>query len=143
MALNPGERTAERTDGALPLEFYGIAGSGGKDSSFGRKLALPVPPGLVLGPIVQKFAFGAYWTGWPVGEDLIDTKTLAVWAGWLVAVLALGFRGPVVRRARVAVVVVVSLMVAVYLVPHSLRGSTLDYEQLEEGVPAEDAIRTG
>jgi hypothetical protein len=99
--------------------------------------------GLILGPIVQKYAFGAYWTGWPVGEDLTDTKTLAVWAGWVIAVLALGFRGPVVGRARVAVVVAVSLMVAVYLVPHSLRGSTLNYEQLEEGVPAEDAIRTG
>ena len=24
--------------------------------------------GLVLGPIVQKYAFGAYWTGWPFGE---------------------------------------------------------------------------
>jgi hypothetical protein len=127
----------------LPLEFYGIAGSGGKDSSFGRKLALPVPQGLVLGPIAQKFAFGAYWTGWPVGEDLTDTKTLVVWPGWVIAVLALGFRGSVVGRARVSVVVAVSLMVAVYLAPRSLRGSTLDYEQLEEGVPAEDAIRTG
>jgi hypothetical protein len=43
-ALNPGERTAGRTDGALPIEFYGIAGSGCKDSSLGRKLALPASP---------------------------------------------------------------------------------------------------
>jgi hypothetical protein len=34
-------------------------------------------------------------------------------------------------------------MLAVYLVPHSLRGSTLDYRQLERGVPVEEAIQTG
>ena len=26
--------------------------------------------GLILGPIVQKYAFDAFWTGWPLGEDL-------------------------------------------------------------------------
>jgi len=33
--------------------------------------------GLILGPIVQKFAFDAFWTGWPFGHDLTDNKTLA------------------------------------------------------------------
>ena len=37
----------------------------------------------------------------------------------------------------------VLVMIAVYLVPHSMRGSTLDYEKLEEGVSVEDAIRSG
>ena len=32
--------------------------------------------GLILGPMVQKYAFDAYWTGWPFGEDLTDNKTL-------------------------------------------------------------------
>jgi len=31
--------------------------------------------GLILGPIVQHFAFGFYWTGWPFGGDLTDNKT--------------------------------------------------------------------
>ena len=38
--------------------------------------------GLVLGPIVQKYAFGAFWTGWPFGADLTDNKTLAMWLAW-------------------------------------------------------------
>ena len=35
------------------------------------------------------------------------------------------------------------VMLVVYLIPHSLRGSELDYERLEEGVPAKEAIKTG
>jgi hypothetical protein len=34
-------------------------------------------------------------------------------------------------------------MLAVYLVPHSMRGSELDYSQLEEGVDPAEAIETG
>ena len=30
--------------------------------------------GVILGPIVQKYAFGAYWTGWPFGGDLTDNE---------------------------------------------------------------------
>ena len=32
--------------------------------------------GMILGPIVQKYAFGAYWTGIPFGHDLTDAKNL-------------------------------------------------------------------
>ena len=32
--------------------------------------------GMLLGPIVQNFAFGDYWTGIPFGWDLTDNKTL-------------------------------------------------------------------
>ena len=61
--------------------------------------------GLVLGPIVQKYAFGAYWTGWPFGEDLTDNKTLAMWLAWVVAVVVLARRRePADRLARWAVV---------------------------------------
>lgn len=100
--------------------------------------------GLVLGPIVQKYAFGAYWTGWPLGGDLTDNKTLAMWVAWAIATLVV-VRGRDVLRARVrlAVLAAAVVMLAVYLVPHSLRGSQLDYEALDSGVRAEDAIRTG
>jgi hypothetical protein len=99
--------------------------------------------GLVLGPIVQKYAFGAYWTGWPFGGDLTDNKTAAMWLAWLVAVIVLA-RLPVERRAARATVVVAALvMIAVYLVPHSLRGSQLAYNQLDAGTSADDAVTTG
>jgi len=100
--------------------------------------------GLVLGPIAQKLAFGEYWTGWPYGYDLTDNKALLMWLVWLGACLVLGLkttRRP--RAGRVAVIAAALVMLVVYLIPHSLRGSELDYDRLEEGVPAKDAIRTG
>ena len=100
--------------------------------------------GLVLGPIVQKHAFGAYWTGWPFGEDLTDNKTLAMWLAWVVAVVGLGRRrDPADRKARWTVAAAAAVMLAVYLVPHSLRGSQLDYGKVEGGAAAKDAITTG
>jgi hypothetical protein len=100
--------------------------------------------GLVLGPIVQKYAFGAYWTGWPFGGDLTDNKTLAMWLAWVVAVAVLARRrDPADRRARWTVVAACLVTIAVYLVPHSLRGSQLDYAKVEAGGAAKDAITTG
>ncbi len=99
--------------------------------------------GLLLGPIVQKYAFGAFWTGWPFGEDLTDNKTLAMWLGWAAAVWVLGRREATERAARVAVVVAAVVMIAVYVVPHSLRGSQLDYARLEKNGAAGDALTTG
>jgi len=100
--------------------------------------------GLVLGPIVQKYAFGAYWTGWPFGEDLTDNKTLAMWLAWVVAVAVLARRRePGDRVARWTVVAACLVTIAVYLVPHSLRGSQLDYGKVEGGGAAKDAVTTG
>jgi hypothetical protein len=100
--------------------------------------------GLVLGPIVQKYAFGAYWTGWPFGGDLTDNKTLGMWLAWVVAVAVLGRRkDPADRIARGTTVAAALVMIAVYLVPHSLRGSQLDYGQVEKGGAAKDSITTG
>ncbi len=42
-----------------------------------------------------------------------------------------------------AILVATAVMLAVYLVPHSMRGSELDYDRLEEGVETHEAIRTG
>ena len=79
--------------------------------------------GLLLGPITQKDAFGALWTGVPFGWDLTDNKTLLMWIGWAAAGFALARRR---RAARWLVVLATVLMVAVYVVPHSVRGSALD-----------------
>jgi hypothetical protein len=83
--------------------------------------------GMILGPLVQKAAFGAYWTGFPLGHDLTDNKTLIMWLAWAVACGVLARSRPGLERPawgpRLAVVVAAVVMLLVYLVPHSLRGS--------------------
>jgi hypothetical protein len=79
--------------------------------------------GMVLGPIVQKFAFGAYWTGWPFGGDLTDNKTAVAFLAWVAAALALSRS----RRANVWVLAAAIILLLVYLIPHSLAGSELEY----------------
>ena len=79
--------------------------------------------GLILGPIVQKYAFGAYWTGWPFGHDLTDNKTIIMWVFWLVAWLKLR-KNP---DNKVWPIIAIVVMLAVYLIPHSTMGSEIDY----------------
>ena len=96
-------------------------------------LGLMTVGGMILGPVVQKYAFGAFWTGWPFGYDLTDNKTLIMWIVWVFAALVLWKRRtPRDWAARGAVLVAAVVMMVVYLIPHSLRGSELDYSQLEE-----------
>jgi len=73
--------------------------------------------GFMLGPLTQKYAFGAFWTGVPFGWDLTDNKTLLMWIGWAAAVVAGARRW---RGSRWFVVLATLLMLAVYLVPHSV-----------------------
>jgi len=99
--------------------------------------------GMVLGPVVQKHAFGAYWMGIPFGYDLTDNKMLVMWGVWGLACAALGWRAR--RRrwpGRIAVLLAALVMLAVYLIPHSLRGSELDYRKVDRGVPPAEAIGT-
>ena len=77
--------------------------------------------GLLLGPAVQKYAFDAWWTGWPFGHDLTDNKTAIAVAAWGIALLRT--RGG--RGARVAIVVAALVTMAVFIVPHSMFGSEL------------------
>ena len=39
--------------------------------------------GMVLGPVVQKYAFDVYWTGWPFGTDLTDNKLAVAIFSWI------------------------------------------------------------
>ena len=100
--------------------------------------------GMVLGPIVQKYAFGEYWTGFPKGGDFTDNKMLFMWLSWVFACAVIGFR-PKRRELipRAAVVLGALVMSAVYLIPHSMGGSELNYEAVEQGVDPAEAIRTG
>lgn len=82
--------------------------------------------GLILGPIVQKYAFGAYWTGWPFGEDLTDNKVLVSVLIWIAALL-LNRK----KERRWMVIIAALFLFAIYMIPHSMRGSELDYESGE------------
>ncbi len=87
-------------------------------------LIILVPGGLLLGPLVQKLAFGAYWTGWPFGEDWTDNKTLIAAVVWAAAWLRVDRRP---SNARLAVLAAAVVMIAVYLIPHSIHGSQIDW----------------
>jgi len=87
-------------------------------------LALLVAGGLVLGPIVQKAAFGAYWTGVPWGWDLTDNKTLIAALAWTFAAWRVG-RGGLGARSAVGLAAVVTLVV--FAIPHSVWGSEVKW----------------
>lgn len=93
---------------------------GGNTRTWGfLTLALLLFGGFVLGPVVQKIAFGEYWTGIPWGYDLTDNKTLIAGAAWIAA--ATQFRGN--RQARAAVVMATVVTMVVFAIPHSVWGS--------------------
>jgi hypothetical protein len=96
--------------------------------------------GMILGPLVQKYAFGAAWTGVPFGWDLTDNKTLIMFVCWLVAVCFVGLRGKLQPSARWITAAAAALMIIIYLIPHSMHGSQLDYSKVEQGVPPSQAI---
>lgn len=83
--------------------------------------------GLILGPIMQKYAFDAFWTGWPFGHDLTDNKTIVAWTFWLIAVIAV-YK---VRTRRVMVIIAAIILLAIYSIPHSMMGSEIDHTKTE------------
>ena len=89
-------------------------------------IALFFVGGLILGPVVQKFAFGEFWTGIPFGHDLTDNKTLIGMLGWLFA----WFTNRGDRKNRLSFIFAAVLLLAVYLIPHSVLGSELDYTKV-------------
>ncbi|HLP18257.1 MAG TPA: hypothetical protein VK470_18505 [Bacteroidota bacterium] len=80
--------------------------------------------GMLLGPLVQHYAFDAWWTGWPVATDLTDNKTAIAFIAWIVALVAVyRFKNPKTWVAAAAIVTFI-----VFLIPHSMFGSELKYE---------------
>jgi hypothetical protein len=94
-------------------------------------LVLLTAGGMILGPMVQKFAFGELWTGVPFGWDLTDNKTLIAFLFWI---LAVGMNLKKERPLYTILAAVILLMI--YSIPHSLFGSELDYEtgQVIQGI---------
>ena len=172
VAPDTGENAVIRFKGWVPawvlilhvaFMFFGVlvawrVGLGALFSSRGiRKLSwaaliLFSVGGLLFGPWVQKYAFDAWWTGVPFGWDLTDNKTLVMWLAWVLALLLIsrgerlaatqgGVAGE--RKARLAVVIAAIVTVAVYLIPHSMAGSQLDYDAVDRGVAPQEAIGIG
>lgn len=89
--------------------------------------------GMILGPIVQKYAFGAFWTGWPLADngsfslfqmgDLTDNKTLFMVLAWVIAIFKLR-KDPTNKFWPAFAGIMVMI---VYLIPHSMLGSEIDH----------------
>lgn len=108
------------------LEFFN------KEPSY-KKLAywtfgLLIFGGMIFGPIMQKYAFGEFWTGIPFGIDLTDNKTLIAVIGWIIALTAIKKSANPKRWIIFASI----LMFIVYLIPHSVLGSELDYNEMDK-----------
>jgi len=78
--------------------------------------------GFILGPWVQWYAFGEWWTGIPFGWDLTDNKILFAFIFWIAALF--GIKG----KGRPWLIILAAVMtIVIFSIPHSLYGSTLDY----------------
>ena len=77
--------------------------------------------GLIMGPLVQKYAFDELWAGVPYGWDLTDNKTLIAFAAWAIA---WAFNRKQESRYWIMAAMVVTL--GIFSIPHSLFGSQLD-----------------
>lgn len=80
--------------------------------------------GFVFGPIVQKYAFGVYWSGFPFGYDLTDNKTLIA----LLSLLLLTFPFMKKKILRFTSMIAFIIMISIFCIPHSLRGSELNQQ---------------
>jgi hypothetical protein len=112
------------------LETFRPAPSYGK--LIGWTLGILFAGGLILGPIMQWYAFGEFWTGWPLGTDLTDNKTAVAFLGWVVAALVLRRASHPKRWILGAAI----LLLVVYMIPHSLLGTELDYSTVPGPAPA-------
>ena len=87
--------------------------------------------GMILGPLVQKYAFGELWTGIPFGWDLTDNKTLIALLFWILAV--------VMNRKEerpLYTILAAAVLLVIFSIPHSVFGSELDYSsgQVTQGL---------
>ena len=79
--------------------------------------------GFILGPLVQWYAFGVWWSGIPFGYDWTDNKVLVELIFWIIALYL--NRGE--RRNRLSVYLAGIVTLIVYFIPHSIFGSEYDY----------------
>jgi len=85
-------------------------------------LIMLIISGFIFGPIVQKFAFGAFWTGVPFGWDLTDNKVLFAFL-----FLLLAFFGNKKKERRWLIIIASISVLIIFSIPHSMFGSELNY----------------
>lgn len=84
--------------------------------------------GLIFGPLLQKFAFNEWWTGWPFGHDLTDSKTAVAVIFWVWAL----WRHRAGNRGRFWIIVAAVVTFVIFIIPHSVLGSEIDYTKIEQ-----------
>lgn len=139
--INNGQSIVARFKGAVPssyliihviLMFFGILFAVRtaletlrKDGNYSWMvnwtLGILFVGGMILGPIVQKYAFDDLWTGFPFGYDLTDNKVLIAVIFWVAAFF-------LKKKSKWWVLAAAVIMLIIYLIPHSVLGSELDYE---------------
>jgi hypothetical protein len=138
--LNEGKSIVARFKGAVPAVFLilhilfmffsiifafrtgfeALHKDGNYDWLVNWTLGITFIGGMILGPIVQKYAFGDLWTGIPFGTDLTDNKVLIAVICWLLAFF-------LKKKSKWWVILATVVMIGIYLIPHSVLGSELDY----------------
>ena len=78
----------------------------------------------VLGPLVQWYAFGVLWVGFPFGYDWTDNKVLVELVFWLFA----AYRNRGDRRHSRSVYLAGFATLVAYFIPHSAFGSEYNYQ---------------
>ena len=93
---------------------------------YGRWLKITVATlfvgGFIFGPLVQHAAFGPWWTGFPLGTDLTDNKTLLSFLFFAAALATLKW-----KYNKWVVGLAVLFMIVIFSIPHSAYGSEYDY----------------
>ena len=119
LSTRAGLEALRRTGRPRPLVFITIV--------------LLIIGGFIFGPLVQKHAFDAYWTGFPFGMDLTDNKTLIALIAWLLALWAIWKRDSLTEKpARRWFVLGASVvMLLIFIIPHSMMGSEIDYREMD------------
>ena len=113
----------------LLSNFTGLIAVAGfkKQVLYGRiTFLLLLAGGMIMGPVVQLYAFGELWTGVPFGWDLTDNKTLIAFLFWTAAIL-----GNIKKERPWLTVLAAVVLILIYSIPHSLYGSEFNYESGE------------
>jgi len=113
--------------GAMLFSIYAMIMALINDQNYFKWLCVTVVTmfvgGFIFGPLMQHYAFGPYWTGFPFGTDLTDNKTLISFFFFLLPLFAKKW-----KYNRWLVVLASLVMILVFTIPHSTNGSEYNYE---------------
>jgi hypothetical protein len=79
-------------------------------------IGLAIVGGFILGPLVQFYAFGEYWTGVPFGFDLTDNKMLIAFIAWIAALIAI-YKS---KKPGYWILGAAIVTIGIFLIPHSV-----------------------